>query len=134
MKNFKRLKSGFTLVEVLVTLTIVALLVTPLMIWLSTLMNQVTTQAHAYARIVAAHEFLFAHQAGADEDLPKEKKIPRLRSTLTYTSKTPSNSSAVQSYKGVTQEQVAISWKRGNKTYTDNLITFAYVPQEQKNE
>lgn len=127
-------KHGFTLIEVLFTLMLIALVVTPLMFQQSMLVRNVDTFSRRAERMFAAQTFLYeARKAMQDytTSFTLEKKIDDGDATLSFSRGPVGKKSAFARARAIYQDRVVIVWQENGSQRRDQLITLVYVqPQE----
>lgn len=123
-------KHGFTLIEVVLAVAIMAAILTPLFISQGTTLLSIGTFSDRYRRIIAAKSYLL----GACKDQSEHKKtearhLEEPPTTLTYTREKLSGPLGKQ-FKDMYRQQVKIQWTEGTRTYSDVLVGLVFDPQE----
>lgn len=125
-------KPGFTLIEVLLALAIIALVLTPVFLTQINVYKGSTKAARMLARIFAAKTMLITSEfdlAPDARELRVEKKIDNPRTTLIYELKKVSEASALKKFKNLLNESVTMQWVDANgKKRQEKLVTFLYKP------
>lgn len=126
-------KSGFTLPEVLLSLAIIALILTPIFINQAVISRNVGRASRMLARIFVAKKILLESElalAPETQELKSEKKVDIPRTTFLYELKKISDTSALKNFKNVLIE--SISWSDTPvKGKQDRLVTLLYKPEQK---
>jgi prepilin-type N-terminal cleavage/methylation domain-containing protein len=136
MIHSKNHKNGFTLIEVVLAMTIAALVLTPVFIMLSTIIQRVDRSSKAFNYILLCSNLL--HQARQQQDpeaqtFSLDKAEIDFDATLTYSlEKGVDQKSSLASLQGLHKELVKVSWTEQDKKKQEQLITFVYKKPEQK--
>src|SRR5581483_3424731 len=130
-----RNKSGFTLVEALIAVAVMAIVLTPIFVLYSTLLTTVIQSDHRFDRMLAAHNFLVASQRAlrTGSKTTPEKKILRPPTTLTFKHDKVS-SDTLAKVKNLYLDKVALEWQDGKTKRTDALVTFVYQASKQESK
>jgi prepilin-type N-terminal cleavage/methylation domain-containing protein len=134
MIHFKNRKTGFTLIETIIALMMVAVLLTPVFLWQGSIFQRVTQYSARALRIMLGHNFFLDTRMNSspdDKKLKKEKKVDDIKTKFIFERKEVPSQSAVAQYPGILTERVTISWEQQNKKYTQNLISFIFVPPSE---
>ncbi len=122
---------GFTLIEVVLAVAIMAAILTPLFISEGAALLCVGRFSEAYRRIVAARSYLCV--ARRDEQA-KKKTAPRTLAeppvTLTYVCEKAAGTIGTK-FKDMRRQLVKIEWTEDSRKKSDLLVSFAFVPSEQ---
>ena len=136
MIHFKNHKSGFTLIEVMLALMIVAFALTPVFSLLTTVMQRVRSSAVKYSWIVMAKNVLYeAHQKQdpTAQTFSLEKQEIDFDGMLTYSlEKEVNQKSSLKGLQGLHPEKVVISWTELGQKKRQQLVSFVYKKPEQK--
>lgn len=124
---------GFTLIEVLVALAIVAIVLTPLFIMEGNTLNSLGRLVARSARIMAAREFL-ADQllAATTQETPArtaQRAVANPPTQLRYELADPS-SAALKKYKGLKRARVTAQWTSKGRQQQEGVVTFIYQPSD----
>lgn len=126
-------KNGFTLPEVLLSLAIIALILTPIFINQAVISRNVGRASRMLARIFVAKKILLESElalAPEIQELKSEKKVDIPRTTFLYELKKISDTSALKNFKNVLIE--SISWSDTPvKGKQDRLVTLLYKPEQK---
>lgn len=133
MIHFKN-KFGFTLVESLMAMAIMALLLTPLFISQATIVQNLVGSDLLLRRIFIAENFLFDARIAADgeQQFTMEKKIEDPTTVLKYQANLSSKKSTFKDFEDLVHEQTTIEWEEDGKKRQEMLVTFIYKPQPKK--
>lgn len=134
MIRFKNNVGGFTLIEAMLAVAIVALVMTPLFILQNRVFLGVTHAGHTTARFIAARNFLIeTAEKNLKKDVPEftlEKKIEDPLTFLKYEIKPVTKESAIgKKFNNVHKESVTFTWQDGTATKKDTLVSFMYRPK-----
>lgn len=134
MIHSKNHKPGFTLIEVLMAMTITALVLTPIFLIYETVMQRVTVSSQVYDLIVSAKNLLYEarrKQEPQAQSFTLEKKENDV--TLIYSlAQAVDQKSSLASLTGLHKEMVTLSWTEQGKKKQEQLVTFVYKQPEQK--
>ena len=137
MIRFKNHKRGFTLIEVLISLAITGVVLTPLFMLHEMIMNRVNRSAKEFEYMLLCKNFLFSarqKQEPQAQEFSLEKTEIAFDASLTYAlEKGVDPKSSLASIPGLHREIVRVSWTdlQGTKKQ-DRLVTFVYKTPEQK--
>ena len=124
---------GFTLIEVLLSLAIIGLVLTPIFLIQSTVLRTSSASAHLFTRLMYAKDFLIDQQfEHSQESAPAqaELKITAPATTLKFDSQKIPENSALKKIKNVMVESVTMEWTDArNKKRREKLVTFAFKPE-----
>ncbi len=131
-----KVKTGFTLIEVLIAVAMIGLLLSPLFITQGSLLLSVADRARMFERILKAKNFYWSAKQKAEKQEKPEftlnKKVDNPQMILKYQVTQPSGKSALKDFKDVYHEQVKIEWQDGRVKREDALVSFVFKPKEQK--
>jgi hypothetical protein len=129
MKHNSRMY-GFTLMEVLLTMTMLAFIITPIMIQQGALLRNVPRFARYMQMLRAAQAFLYETQAQLQPGTATheaERKLDDIYNTTVRFRRTAIGAkSAVGSFTNLYQDQVLCSWKEDGQNKQDALVTYLY--------
>jgi len=127
---------GFTLVEVIISLAITALVLTPIFIMHGMIFQRVNRGANAFDTILYCKELLIEARQKQDPDAQEftlDKQIPYLHASCTYSlDKSIDQKSSLASLPGLHKETITINWTEQEEKKQERLITFIYKKPEQK--
>jgi prepilin-type N-terminal cleavage/methylation domain-containing protein len=136
MIHSKNHKNGFTLVEVVLAMSIAALVLTPVFIMLSTIIQRVDRSSKAFNYILLCSNLLYQARQQQEPDAQTfslDKAEIDFDATLTYSlEKGVDQKSSLASLQGLHKELVKVSWTEQDKKKQEQLITFVYKKPEQK--
>lgn len=133
MIHFKN-NSGFTLLEVLVAVMIVAMIMGPLFLWQTSVMSRTYQASGELQKLFIARNFLVTHhvQLAAQQTAVKKETHKDPAMVLTYELKKIPDSSPLRSFKNVVLESVTYNWSDGKNSTTRRLVSCAYRKPESK--
>lgn len=136
MIRFKNHKCGFTLIEVLISLAITGVMLTPIFMLHEMIMNRVNRSSKAFEYILLGKNMLFSarqKQAPEAQDFSLTKEDIAFDATVTYAlEKGVDQKSSLALLPGLHREVVTVSWTDQGTKKQDRLITFIYKTPEQK--
>jgi prepilin-type N-terminal cleavage/methylation domain-containing protein len=127
-RNNLPVKPGFTLIEALLSVAIMAVVMTPIFILYNNLFQTVGTSQASVERIMYAHNFLVESERAkiTKTTLSAEKKITRPATTLRFEHiKVPADS-ALSKLNNLYLDKVVIEWQDGRTKRTDTLVSAVY--------
>jgi prepilin-type N-terminal cleavage/methylation domain-containing protein len=123
--------NGFTLIEVLLALSLMAMILTPILISQNTIMFSVDYFKGRLQRIMLAKNYLiFAHKNALQDKTTGPRTIENPATTLSYKKEKTSGTIAKQ-YKDTYRETVLIEWTKDNNKKQDTLISFIFKPAKK---
>lgn len=119
---------GFTLIEALISLAVIAILLTPLFALYSNLFKSTTTTQNRADRMYAAYNFLLESQRAVitKTGLPTEKKIAHPPLTLHFQHVPVPSESPLSKLKNISLDKVLMEWQDGTHKRTDTLVACVY--------
>lgn len=127
---------GFTLPEVLLSVVIVGLALTPIYLGQSVAMRQSTLYSRLLARIFAAKKILRETEFALQDPLQPtkmDKKVDNPPTTFSFELKRIPEQSSLKKFKNIWIE--SISWPdERNPKRQQRLVTFIFKPEQKKNE
>ena len=133
LKNHKRY--GFSLIEVLIALSIAAIVFAPILISYGTALRGVGYYVQLLERIRFAQNFLIdrARQMRLTKETSKkvEQAISDPEMKLTFVQDTPPKESSLSSIADLQRQRITMKW--GNNV-EEQIVTFVYLPQEPNAE
>lgn len=130
-KNHK----AFTLIEAMFAIAITALVLTPLFILQSTILQQVSRASNKISRIFIAKQFMHEARQAIPLDTQKftlEKKIDNPLTFLKYEINPLSEKSSLAQIKNLYIEHIIITWEDGTKKKKNKLVSFIYKPERKQ--
>ncbi len=128
-------RNGFTLIEVMITLGIIGLVLTPVFVLQSTTMRVMGQYSQQLVRVLAGQVFFgqMQMQRAINPDIEKEtKKIDDPESTFEYSFADIDQKSTLANFKDVGLQEVVIKWHSLWGPEEDTLVSFVYDPEEQE--
>ncbi|HSC25540.1 MAG TPA: prepilin-type N-terminal cleavage/methylation domain-containing protein [Candidatus Babeliales bacterium] len=136
MIPFKSHKNGFTLVEVILSLAITGIVLTPIFMMHEMIMNRVGRSSKAFDYIVLCKNLLYEARQKQDPDAQEfslNKTEIVFDAELIYTlEKNIDQKSSLAALPGLHKELVTVSWTEQDKKKQDRLVTLIYKKPEQK--
>jgi prepilin-type N-terminal cleavage/methylation domain-containing protein len=133
-KNHNR--DGFTLIETMLAMAIAALVFTPMIIILSTVIQRVDRYAKEFNYLLFGKNVLYEARQKQDPEAQTfslDKPAIGFGPTVTYSlEKGVDSKSSLASVQGLHRESVKISWVELERKKHEQLITFVYKQPEQK--
>lgn len=135
MIRSKNPKRGFTLMETMLALVIVSMVLTPVFLLFSAIVQRMNRSSHRLYAVIAAEQLLFEARQGqeAAHTFSVEKKLENSDLQLFYAlTQVAEQKSSLASYKGLHKEIVTVTWMEMGKKQTEKLVTFVYKKPEQQ--
>lgn len=127
--------NGFTLIEVMITVAILGILLTPLFILHSSNLSTLAISSTAVQRIIAARNFVVDTYVSLSPDTRTttiEKKITNPLTVFTYELKDKVHNKELAALKGLCQENITMRWHEYGRPRQESLIAFCYKKEERK--
>lgn len=136
MMNLKNKKSGFTLIEVLMSTAIVGIVLIPVYGLQGQVMERIVKMANSVQRMFAGFDFFLDAQTKLGENEKKlEKKIEDPSLQLVFKVEDISNKSTLgKEFNNLQLEHVEWEWLVEGKKRTDELVAFRFIPPEPEPE
>jgi len=125
-------KTGFTLIEVLLALSIVGLVLTPILMLQSMLIKNTNKRAQLIDRIYAAKKFLIDSEVALAPDANEssaDKKISNPPTIMRFELKNVSSNSSLKKFKSIKQASVISSWVEPGAKRQERIVTFLFRPE-----
>ena len=120
--------NGFTLIEVLLALSLMAMILTPILISENSIMLSVGNFRGRLDRITMAKNYLVhAHKNALEDKKTGPMTVEDPQTTLTYKQSKASGPTA-KVFKDIYRETVTIEWTEGNDKRRDVLVSFVFKP------
>jgi len=132
MIHFKN-KSGFSLLETIVAMTIVAFVVSPLVIMQGAILQRIVRDSHHMERIFLMRNFLYEARRAATPEATTftfEKTIESPQTQLRYQLMPPNTNSSLHDMKGIHIERITATWRTMGIQMQDVMITTTYIEPE----
>lgn len=124
-------RDGFTLIEVLLALSLMAMILTPILISQNTIMFSVSYFKGQLQRIMLAKNYLvYAHKNTLQEKTTEPRTIENPALKLSYLKEKTAGPMAKQ-FKDVYRETVLIEWTEENIKKQDTLVSFIFKPEKK---
>lgn len=130
MMSFKN-RPGFTILETIVSMGIVAGVVTILLMMSSTLLQRTKLVSARVERLFLLRPFLSEARektAGQPQEAVYEKDVAALATKLSYRRTRPAENSVLHTTKSVYLERVTATWREGAAVMTESMLTTTYIP------
>ncbi|MDP3889132.1 MAG: prepilin-type N-terminal cleavage/methylation domain-containing protein [bacterium] len=127
--------SGFLLIEVLISIAIIGILVTPLFILQGTVFQQVSQMSQRLHRLFFAEHFLIETRRSVQDDVRQftlEKKEENPATVLNYTVGPLEKKSSLATIPGLLLERVVIQEPKKKPPSVDTIVTFLFKPEQKK--
>jgi prepilin-type N-terminal cleavage/methylation domain-containing protein len=137
MVNFKPLRSGMTLIEVMFALAIIAIVLTPIFVTQGSSLRQIVEKTNTLKRLFKAQELLCqADMAIAEgKTVPESQNSNNPRMQTTYKETDPVQGSGLAAYPNVKLRTLRWRWGFGGSNSLDTLVSVVYrEPQQEKKE
>jgi prepilin-type N-terminal cleavage/methylation domain-containing protein len=138
MIRSKNRKPGFTLIEVMLAMTITALVITPIFLLYETIASRVSVSSRLSDYLVLCKNFLYQarqKQEPAAQTFSLEKKEAEFNVELTYSlEKGVNEKSSLASLQGLHAEKVTAAWTEQGKKKQEQLVGFVYKKPEPKKQ
>jgi type II secretory pathway pseudopilin PulG len=120
--------SGFTFVEIVLSIVLLAMLATPILVSQFQILNRVVPLSSRLEMIFSLESFLAEQQLLSEQKPVTEKTIPSLDLKLRCERKAVSDKSSLKDFKDLQVVKVQGEWNFAGSSYKDSLIAFAYKP------
>lgn len=136
MMHSKNHRNGFTLIETVIAMVIAALVLTPIFIMHSGILQRVNRGSIAFDMILHSKVLLSEARQKQDPDAQEftlDKKIDEYDATSKYNlDKAVDPKSSIGSLPGLHRESVTVNWIEQGQKKQERLVTFVYKKPEQK--
>ncbi len=125
---------GFTILEVVVAMGIVAGVVTLLFMMQSAILQRAARVSDRVERMFMLRSFLHEARSKTQPQATQthyEKEIPHPLTQLRYERTPPAQQSVLASNKGICIERLTAHWRRSGELFTETLVTTTYIPLQQ---
>lgn len=120
-------KSGFSLLETIVAMGIIATMAVPLVIMQGTTLRRVIRDGQHMERIFLMRTFLSEAQQAAPGTTTSEKTVPTPNTQLRYQLMPPQANSSFHALKGIQIERVTATWREAGKETQDIMVSMKYT-------
>lgn len=124
--------TGFTIIEVLLALAIVAMVLTPIFILQAGAAQTVSRRSKAYDRFVAAYSFLVSSAFVPEPKEQATKQITNLRVELNYESKKITANSTLKDIPQLQMNTVSMQWQERNRKKEDKIVAITFKQEEKE--
>jgi prepilin-type N-terminal cleavage/methylation domain-containing protein len=135
MIHSKKHKNGFTLIEVVMAMTITALVMSPIFIIYGTILQFVNRSSQEFDYMLLCKNVLYEARQKQDPEAQEfsfDKAETDFEATLIYSlGKGVDPKSSLTSLQGLHRELVTVSWVEQGVKKQDTLVTFIYKKPEQ---
>jgi len=122
-------QSGFILMEVLLTIAIVGMVITPVLMLQTNALRGLYRFSSRIALLFPAKNFLMESVVQAPQKKDQKEEITNPRATLTYTKRPVGKNSAFKDVKDLHRASVAAESSRKAK---ESIVHFIYQPERKK--
>lgn len=133
MTAFKN-RSGFTLAEVLVAITIIGLVMTSVFVLQGNSFRSIKIWSQRFERVMAG--ILFMTQAGIEKEKDVtslvDKKLATPATNMRYQMKEMPEESSLSRMKDLYLERVILTWHEGKKKKEETIVMVRYRPEVKK--
>jgi prepilin-type N-terminal cleavage/methylation domain-containing protein len=121
--------TGFTLIEAMLAIAIIAIVMTPLMITQGTVVQAVANISLRLQRIFFAQNFYTESQAQADDQkkFALDKKVESPSTQLAFERKPVDSKSALAKINNLVVDRMQASWSEHNKKQKEVLVLFKHI-------
>jgi len=129
MIHSKNNSYGFTLLEALLAISVVAMILTPLLLNQIKLLTRVVFQAQQIAHTFSAEQFMIDSYVQFILDNKKLKNTKTTDDTELNFSITKGNPTISKEFRSVYAQKVTAQWEYDDTTYKSSLVTFLFLPE-----
>lgn len=122
---------GFTVVEVLLTLAIIGMVLTPIYILQGGSTRAVAQAGRLYDRVVAGYSMLMETVFIPEAKKDATKKISEPEAVLTLSTKTVSEQSSLKNIPALELHHIVIDWSDRRKKKQDRIVAFTFKQEEK---
>jgi prepilin-type N-terminal cleavage/methylation domain-containing protein len=133
MIHFKN-KFGFTLIETMLAITLIALVMTPLMVTQGTIVQAIARISLRLERVFFAENFFIEARADADDErkFSMSKKIDSPTTQLTFERKPIDAKSSLAKIDNLVIDRIQASWQDENKKQKETVILVHHIKPQSK--
>jgi len=127
--------NGFTLIEVMISVVILGILLTPLFIWHSGNLGALAVNSNLARRTLAARNFMVDTYMSLMPDTratTMEKKITNPTTILVYELKDKLRNQELAALKGLCEERVIMRWQENGHPAQETSVALCYKKEERK--
>lgn len=130
-RRYQYARSGFSLLETIIAMTIIATMAVPLITMQGTVLRRMIRDARHEDRIFLMRNFLYeARQEAPPGATSFEKKIEKQNTELHYQLMPPKESSSLHDMKGIHIERITATWREMGKKVQEVMVTTQYIEPE----
>jgi prepilin-type N-terminal cleavage/methylation domain-containing protein len=132
MKNLHK-TSGFTLIEVLLAITILGLVLAPIYMLQGNVLQTASQRAQSLLRLLFAKNLLITGGPQMTADPKKdriEKKLEDPKTEFLFERKAASKGSSLKQFEHLMLDTVTYSWGDRKSKQKEKIITFVFKPKE----
>jgi prepilin-type N-terminal cleavage/methylation domain-containing protein len=132
--HFKNHNAGFSLIEVLLALALIAFVITPMMFQQSTVLDSVYRMSRRLEYVYAAEQFWYEAHAIMPPNAPTFSQEKKLNdgTTLTFTRGPLDAKSSLAKQQHLVQERLIIAWQEFDQPKRDQMVTYVHIIPEEK--
>ena len=126
--------SGFTLIEVMLAIALIAMAMTPLLVMQSSAVRAVAKISTRLQRIFLAENFFIEAraEAGDEKNFSLDKKIESLDTQLVFERKSIDSKSSLAKIDNLVLDRIQASWQDNNKQQKEVLVSLRYNKPQSK--
>ena len=131
MIHSKNDANGFTLIEVLLALSILGMILTPLVLNQGRFLGRIALQSTLLYRTYLGEKFMLDSYVKFEQDNSQRKATKSVddpKTTLSFKITEPS-STIKKLFRDLYKQEVTIEWEEMGTKYKDNLVTFLFAPE-----
>ena len=130
-------KSGFTLIEAVLAVAVMALMLVPLFVLQSSKMQRSVSLSRMFDRLMQAQLFFVQASSKAPAQAHQftlEKKVTKPETVLRFERKNLPDESPLKKFEGLFLEQVTFEWNQGKSKKVDAIVQYRYKPNTQEDQ
>lgn len=126
--------AGFTLIETMLAITLIAIVMTPLLVTQGSVAQAVAQISERLQRVFFAENFFIEAHAQADDEknFSLDKKLESLDTRIIFERNPVNPKSSLAHINNLVHERIQASWQEGNKQQKEVLISFRYNKPQSK--
>ena len=127
-------KSGFTLIETMLAIALIAMVMTPLMITQGTIVQAIARISMRLQRIFFAQNFFIDARADADDEskFSLDKKIDSPSTKLAFERKLIDSKSSLAKVEHLVVDRIQATWEDESKQQNEVLVSLQYIKPRSK--
>lgn len=125
---------GFTLIETMLAIALIAMVMTPLMITQGTIVQAIARISMRLQRIFFAENFFVEARADADGEskFSLDKKVDSPSTKLAFERKPIDSKSSLAKIDNLVIERIQATWQDENKSQNEVLVSVQYIKPQSK--